>query len=568
MKLYNRNLEQIEDKSREMRMQLLLEEVIEFLVNKYEVDRKFLQDKAVKIAFVERNSNESHFVEYNGEKKEINTSSGAASFVTHKKQEYDKEKWEFENAIYTNDTNSDHTIKHELFHYFSMVLNMEFNEDGIGYDKSGVVIGGYNKEYKLVDSSMMASGLNEGITELLAQKLDNVSTLRNAYAYQVFLADILVSDKNHSLIRAYFSTDEKDFRDFLSEFDKRQSTISSNNLIELLRNDSFNKMNKDLFKGCIEYTLSFCSSKEEFETEKSRLVKIIEKMVIVDYKNGVNTKEYLLNAIKTIEKNFEKIEIENMQKSDQQKQEEKQETDEAKDETTINNVDIVKMINPDILKQKIKLPNGVEIPVKQYIQEVVAPHIPSSGKFILKSNGGEIPAKQFVEEVVMSVGQEKYNGDINALLENMTISDIGTISTDPRKKTPMGQELKQEHVMSQETSEIKEHKSFAERAKKNSEPLDNKQRKAGRSMTDRMTTMINVKRSISQSRITKSETQQQTEEMTNNVKVRKLLQKQNSGAFLTEEEKRFIEQHIRETTEAQIRFMNQQNKKRNRGIEM
>ena len=570
MKLYNRNLEQIEDKSREMRMQLLLEEVIEFLVNKYEVDRKFLQDKAVKIAFVERNSNESHFVEYNGEKKEINTSSGAASFVTHKKQEYDKEKWEFEDAIYTSDTNSDHTIKHEFFHYFSSVLNMEFNEDGIGYDKSGVQIAGYNKEDKLVDSSMMASGLNEGITELLAQKLDNVSTLQNSYAYQVFLADILISDRNHSLIRAYFSTDEKDFRDFLSEFDKRQSTISSNNLIELLPNDSFNKMNKDLFKGCIEYTLSFCTSKEEFETEKSRLERIIETMVIVDYKNGVNTKEYLLDAIKTIEKNFEEREIENMQKSDQQKQEEKKGTDEAKDETTINNVDIVKMINPDILKQKIKLPNGAKIPVKQYIQEVVAPHIPSSGKFILKSNGGEIPAKQFIEEVVMSVGQEKYNGDINALLEDMTISDTGTISTstNSKEKIPIGQELKQEHVMSQETSERREHKSFAERAKKNSEPLDNKQRKAGRSMTDRMTTMINVKRSISQSRITKSETQQQTEEMTNNVKVRKLLQKQNSGAFLTEEEKRFIEQHIRETTEAQIRFMNQQNKKRNQGIEM
>lgn len=251
-------------------------------------------------------------------------------------------------------------------------------------------------------------------------------------------------------------------------------------------------------------------------------------------------------------------------------QEEKKGTDEVKDEITINNVDIVKMINQDILKQKIKLPNGVEIPVKQYIQEVVAPHIPSSGKFILKSNGGEIPAKQFIEEVVMSVGQEKYNGDINALLEDMTISDTGTISTstNSKEKIPIGQELKQEHVMSQETSERREHKSFAERAKKNSEPLDNKQRKAGRSMTDRMTTMINVKRSISQSRITKSETQQQIEEMTNNVKVRKLLQKQNSGAFLTEEEKRFIEQHIRENTEAQIRFMNQQNKKRNRGIEM
>ena len=160
--------------------------------------------------------------------------------------------------------------------------------------------------------------------------------------------------------------------------------------------------------------------------------------------------------------------------------------------------------------------------------------------------------------------------EILNLLEDMTISDTGTISTstNSKEKIPIGQELKQEHVMSQETSERREHKSFAERAKKNSEPLDNKQRKAGRSTTDRMTTMINVKRSISQSRITKSETQQQTEEMTNNVKVRKLLQKQNSGAFLTEEEKRFIEQHIRETNEEQIRFMNQQNKKRNRGIEM
>ena len=115
----------------------------------------------------------------------------------------------------------------------------------------------------------------------------------------------------------------------------------------------------------------------------------------------------------------------------------------------INAIDIVNTLNPELMKRKVKLPNGVEIPATQYIQEVVAPHIPSDGKFILKSNGLGLSAKQFIEEAVMFEGQEKYNGDINALLEAMTVANNGTVSVGIKTKEPRGQGLQQEIGISQ-----------------------------------------------------------------------------------------------------------------------
>lgn len=115
----------------------------------------------------------------------------------------------------------------------------------------------------------------------------------------------------------------------------------------------------------------------------------------------------------------------------------------------INAIDIVDTLNPELMKRKVKLPNGIEIPATQYIQEVVAPHIPSDGKFILKSNGLGLSAKQFIEEAVMFEGQEKYNGDINALLEAMTVANNGTVSVGIKTKAPRGQGLRQEIGISQ-----------------------------------------------------------------------------------------------------------------------
>ena len=81
-------------------------------------------------------------------------------------------------------------------------------------------------------------------------------------------------------------------------------------------------------------------------------------------------------------------------------------------------------INPELLKRKMTLPNGRQISARQYLQEVVAPHIPESGTFKLK-NGAEISAKQFIEEFVFFEGQENYNGNIEALLKDVIDSDEG-----------------------------------------------------------------------------------------------------------------------------------------------
>lgn len=110
--------------------------------------------------------------------------------------------------------------------------------------------------------------------------------------------------------------------------------------------------------------------------------------------------------------------------------------------TTIRSAEIAELLNPQVLKQKIELPNGANIPARQYVQEIVAPHIPSNGKFIL-SNGLQISAQQFIEEYILGEGQQKYNGDIVALLEAMTLSNNGTIDIENKKKDPRGQELKQ-----------------------------------------------------------------------------------------------------------------------------
>ena len=94
----------------------------------------------------------------------------------------------------------------------------------------------------------------------------------------------------------------------------------------------------------------------------------------------------------------------------------------------INNIDIVNELNQSLMEEKVVLPNGIKIPASQYIQEIVAPYIPSNGKFILKSNGMAISAEQYIEEFVMFEGQQKYGGDFIALLEDTTVGNNGTIS--------------------------------------------------------------------------------------------------------------------------------------------
>lgn len=98
----------------------------------------------------------------------------------------------------------------------------------------------------------------------------------------------------------------------------------------------------------------------------------------------------------------------------------------------INPVEITEFINPALLEKKVKLPNGVEISARQYIQEVYAPHIPANGRVTL-SNGVDISVKQYIEEELLWEGQEKYNGDISQILYNVTRNNTGIINADPQQ---------------------------------------------------------------------------------------------------------------------------------------
>lgn len=97
----------------------------------------------------------------------------------------------------------------------------------------------------------------------------------------------------------------------------------------------------------------------------------------------------------------------------------------------LNPVEITEYINPALLDKRVKLPNGVEISARQYIQELYAPHIPANGMVTL-SNGAEIPVKQYIEEVLLWEGQEKYNGNIEQILYNTTRNNTGIVNADPK----------------------------------------------------------------------------------------------------------------------------------------
>ena len=126
------------------------------------------------------------------------------------------------------------------------------------------------------------------------------------------------------------------------------------------------------------------------------------------------------------------------------------------DGKNINAVDVTDFFDPELMKTRVKLPNGATISASQYIQEFVAPRIPSDGRFILKSNGLGLSINQFIEEVVLYAGQIDYNGDIDALLEDFTVGNNGMISVGIKRKISNGQgiqQVKQSIARSHVTSE-------------------------------------------------------------------------------------------------------------------
>lgn len=277
MKIYNKELCEVSNEEKSEFLGSIIERQIEFLRQTYDIGDEDIQERANKLVAVERDPKDAtYFVEYKGEKTQLKNDDWVAAFLTKKKIEFDGENFHFENGIYISDNNSEHNISHELFHGLSEPLELKFEENGIGYLKSGVNIVGMDKNENDVDKSLHAKGLNEGITELLATQLDQ-GRGPNAYDYQVYLASILINGQHSSLLKAYFSEDRGKFVDSLKEFDSRQTIVSSKELINLPQ-DGFIEAEPSLLKGCLEYTLSFCNSMEELKAETKRILPILHSM--------------------------------------------------------------------------------------------------------------------------------------------------------------------------------------------------------------------------------------------------------------------------------------------------
>lgn len=296
MKLYNRELEEVENEDREKRIQAIAEKNIAFLVSRYGIDEIFLREKLGKLAVVEK-SGKSYLAEYNGKKTEYSNHASAASFCGFMKQENFGDIWNFDVAVYTSDNNNDNTISHELFHYFSQNAEMPFNENEVGYVKSGVSISGYNRNDELVDNALNADGLNEGITEYLTTQ-NYGSNCPDVYFYQSYIAGILLNSQNNNLINAYFSKDYNDFKNFLNDFDRRQNLVSSNQLISLKTTGTL--VDTKLLKACLNYSLSFCNDMEQLKTERKRLLPLFKSMYenlnLAYDQNDFNLQEFFVNT--------------------------------------------------------------------------------------------------------------------------------------------------------------------------------------------------------------------------------------------------------------------------------
>lgn len=78
----------------------------------------------------------------------------------------------------------------------------------------------------------------------------------------------------------------------------------------------------------------------------------------------------------------------------------------------------------------------------------------------------------------------------------------------------------------------------------------------------------NVKSSISKGKVTTQEIQSATQDIKKLMEIKRLQIIQRTGQTLTPEQKQLLDEHIRQTNEAQVRFRNQQNQKKSNGLSL
>lgn len=80
--------------------------------------------------------------------------------------------------------------------------------------------------------------------------------------------------------------------------------------------------------------------------------------------------------------------------------------------------------------------------------------------------------------------------------------------------------------------------------------------------------VCDVKESVSKGKVTNQDTQSATQDMKKLMEIKRLQIMQRTGQTLTPEQKQLLDEHIRQTNEAQVRFRNQQEQNKSKGLSL
>ena len=225
-----------------------------------------------------------------------------------------------------------------------------------------------------------------------------------------------------------------DSEKFCFDIDKREKLFNedkTNEILETIDPDFLNKKIK--FAG-------FLKGYDEIEYERYIRAVVIElpkdKNIIMKDGRQLTPKEFIENEIPKLEQKYnininklleeniviEKEEVNKNRNANKPKNinNNYKYTNTKLDNSNFNNKKeingkLFENINPAVLSQKVKIGSGKEITYEEYLKKYVIFKIPKGEKVKLK-NGIEIPKKQYIEEVLLKE-KENYGLDVDSMLE-------------------------------------------------------------------------------------------------------------------------------------------------------
>lgn len=300
-----------------------------------------------------------------------------------------------------------------------------------------------NKELTKEDT-----GLNEYLTKQIFDKIKEfniddinieVDSEMIQRAFRPFSKQILKKDpsflgKVREAIKEEGLANGIDSEKFCFDIDKRDKLFNEDKTNEILKTIDPDFLNKKIkFAGFVKG-----SDEIEYERYIRAVVKELPKDKNIIMKDGrqLTPKQFIENEIPKLEQKYninikklleeniiiEKEEVNKNRNANKPKNindnnkglNTKVDNSNFNNEKEING-ELFENINPAVLSQKVKIGSGKEITYEEYLKKYVIFKIPKGEKVKLK-NGIEIPKKQYIEEVLLKE-KENYGLDVDFMLE-------------------------------------------------------------------------------------------------------------------------------------------------------